>query len=101
MSKDELLLFKHWDSDRTKPARTCFHTAFNNPNAGKDVPVRESIEVRAYAYFPDHKPNTCPPLTETAKVADVSDTKATAQKVLRIFDRLDYWPAYAKEWLKT
>ena len=56
MTSDELLVFKQWDSDVMRPVRTCFHTAFDN---GEKV-LRQSIEVRALCFFPDHEPDTCP-----------------------------------------
>eukprot|EP00239_Pterosperma_sp_CCMP1384_P007623 CAMPEP_0197844520 /NCGR_PEP_ID=MMETSP1438-20131217/1508_1 /TAXON_ID=1461541 /ORGANISM="Pterosperma sp., Strain CCMP1384" /LENGTH=287 /DNA_ID=CAMNT_0043455349 /DNA_START=134 /DNA_END=994 /DNA_ORIENTATION=- len=60
MTKNEVLLFKQWDSDITLPGRVCFHTAFNDPNAPPDTPPRQSIEARGIAFFPHHTPNTCP-----------------------------------------
>ena len=53
MHKDELLLFKQFDSDPKARARYCFHTAFNDPTIPKDAPARQSIEVRAVALFND------------------------------------------------
>ena len=53
MHKDELLVFKQYDSDPRARARYCFHTAFNDPAIPKDAPSRQSIEVRAVALFND------------------------------------------------
>ena len=62
MKKSEVLLFKIFDSDTTRPARCTFHTSFFNPHADPSLPPRESIDMRCLAFFPDHEPNTCPPL---------------------------------------
>ena len=59
MHKDELLIFKQYDSDPKARARFCFHTAFNDPIIPKDAPARQSIEVRAVALFNDAM--TAPP----------------------------------------
>ena len=53
MHKDELLIFKQYDSNPKARARYCFHTAFNDPSIPKDAPTRQSIEVRAVALFND------------------------------------------------
>ena len=65
MEKDEVLVFKQWDSDTTKKGRMCFHTSFFDENASPCA-SRESIETRCCVFFPDHKPDTCPPLDEGA-----------------------------------
>lgn len=59
MKKNEVLLFKQWDSDPELSGRLCFHTAFHLDGAPSDPP-RQSIEARGIAFFPDHTPNTCP-----------------------------------------
>jgi len=51
MMQDEVLLFTQFDSDTTAPARFCFHTAFNDPTVDPRLPQRESVEVRAIAFF--------------------------------------------------
>jgi len=61
MKKDEVILFKQWDSDPNLEGRLCFHTAFHDDNA-PPCPARQSVEARGIAFFPDHQPNTCPPL---------------------------------------
>lgn len=50
MTRDEVLVFKGFDSD---PARaTCVpHSAFDDPSCPPDAPPRESIDVRAFAFF--------------------------------------------------
>ena len=52
MKKNEVILFKQWDSDPTLTGRVTFHTAFADPSAPADAPTRQSIEVRAIAFFP-------------------------------------------------
>ena len=59
MQKDELLIFKQYDSDTNARARYFFHTAFNDPTMPADAPARQSIEVRAVALFSDAM--TAPP----------------------------------------
>ena len=51
MMKDEVLLFTQYDSDTHAPARFCFHTAFYDPAVDANQPPRESVEVRAIAFF--------------------------------------------------
>jgi hypothetical protein len=62
MAGDEVLLMKQFDSDTTRAGRMCFHTAFTDPTAppADQLSPRESIEVRAVAFFPRHSPNSCP-----------------------------------------
>jgi len=60
MTKSEVLVFKQWDSDPSKAGRLCFHTAIKDPTAPDGIPARQSIETRAFVFFPDHLPNTCP-----------------------------------------
>lgn len=68
MKKSEVILFKQFDSDTTLTGRTCFHTAFKDPTM-KNAAPRESIEVRAFCFFPDHEPNTCPPIEVSENTA--------------------------------
>jgi hypothetical protein len=60
MAADEVLLMKQFDSDTNVAGRTCFHTAFTDPTAppADQILPRESIEVRAIAFFPHHSPNS-------------------------------------------
>lgn len=52
MHRDELLLFKQFDSHPAVPTRYVFHCAFTDPSADVQAQPRESIEVRAIAFFP-------------------------------------------------
>lgn len=67
LKKDEVILFKQWDSDPTLTGRVCFHTAFHDDNA-PPCPSRQSIEARGIAFFPDHKPNTCPSMMKKSEL---------------------------------
>ncbi len=49
MTREEVLMFKFHDSDRTKALRTP-HTAFHDPSFA-NARTRESIELRTLAYF--------------------------------------------------
>ncbi|MEQ8196310.1 MAG: CmcJ/NvfI family oxidoreductase [Rhodospirillales bacterium] len=51
MTPAEALIFKVYDSDKSAPARFTAHTAFDDPASPSDAPFRESIEVRALAFF--------------------------------------------------
>jgi hypothetical protein len=59
MSKDEVLLFMQYDSNPVSPARITFHSSILDPTAESTAP-RESIELRAIAFFPNHLENTIP-----------------------------------------
>jgi hypothetical protein len=52
MTRDEVLIFKGYDSD---PARATGvpHSAFDDPGCPPGSPPRESIDVRAFAFFDD------------------------------------------------
>jgi hypothetical protein len=50
MQPDEAILIKCYDSDEGR-ARFTPHAAFQDPTAASDSPLRESIEVRAFAFF--------------------------------------------------
>jgi hypothetical protein len=50
MQHDECLLFKVYDQEYDGP-RFVFHTAFDDPNSPADAPPRQSIEIRAIAFF--------------------------------------------------
>merc|ERR1719387_144976 len=61
MKKDEVLLFIQYDSDVNNPTRFCFHTAFDDPTVDPKLPQRESVEVRAIAFFaPPIQPSADP-----------------------------------------
>lgn len=51
MQRDEVLVFKCFDSDAAKTARFTPHTAFDDPTTPADARPRESIEFRALAFF--------------------------------------------------
>lgn len=53
LAPGEVLLIKCFDSKTDGRARRVPHTAFVDPDAGEDVPARESIEVRALVFHPD------------------------------------------------
>jgi len=50
MNRDEVLMFKTYDSDET-PFIPTLHSAFDYPNTPENVSPRESIEVRAVCFF--------------------------------------------------
>lgn len=50
MVKDECLVFKVYDKQEDGP-RFVFHTAFDDPLTTPESPARESIEIRAIAFF--------------------------------------------------
>ena len=50
MTRDELLIFRGYDSDPVR-FRRAPHTAFDDPAAGPDAPPRESIDIRCVAFF--------------------------------------------------
>ncbi len=51
MRRDEALVFKVYDSDKGGRARFTPHTSFDDPMSPADAPPRQSIEVRAFAFF--------------------------------------------------
>jgi len=53
MSRDEALVFKVYDSKRDGCARFTPHTSFADPSSPPNAPARQSIEVRAFAFFAD------------------------------------------------
>jgi len=110
MKKNEVLMFKQFDSDPERSGRMSFHTAFVDPQAPADAPVRESIEIRAFAFFPDHQPNTCPePAEEEEEKDDPNEDPEVTRKVIedgakaiiKLVTTLDAWPESAIVWLKS
>ena len=104
MKNDEVLLFKRWDSDITLPGRLCFHTAFSDPNAPKDSPARESIEVRAIAYFPDHEPNTCPFVEEEQLNYGPADEKRAQKGLKKVIEAIEWpslWSSLDKDYIRA
>jgi hypothetical protein len=53
MREDEALLLKNYDSATELRARFAPHSAFEDPTAPADAPPRESIELRAFVFYPD------------------------------------------------
>ncbi len=51
MRRDEALVFKVYDSAEDGRARWGAHTSFIDPTTRADAPPRESIEIRAFAFF--------------------------------------------------
>jgi hypothetical protein len=51
MRRDEALVFKVYDSETDGRARFTPHTSFKDPTAPPDARPRQSIEVRAFAFF--------------------------------------------------
>lgn len=51
MRRDEALVFKVYDSEKDGRARFTPHTSFADPNSPVNAPARQSIEVRAFAFF--------------------------------------------------
>lgn len=90
MTKDEVLIFKQWDSDPALPGRLCFHTAIRDHGAPAGAPCRQSIEARAFVFFPDHTPNTCPALPPSAATDGSCDEARAHAAVGKIQDGLAY-----------
>ena len=72
MQLEEVLLFKQFESDTALPGRMAFHTNFVDPTVRPDAPERQSIECRAFLYFPDFEPNVCPALPSDAVAKEVA-----------------------------
>lgn len=51
MTRDEAFLIKCYDSMKDGRARFSLHSAFADPTTPADAPPRESIEIRAFAFF--------------------------------------------------
>lgn len=51
MHREEALVFKVYDSAKDGRARWSAHSAFTDPTSLPDAPPRESIEIRAFAFF--------------------------------------------------
>jgi hypothetical protein len=51
MRRDEALVFKVYDSAKDGRARWSAHTSFDDPATPQGAPPRESIEIRAFAFF--------------------------------------------------
>jgi hypothetical protein len=57
MERNEAILIKCYDSMKDGRARFSLHSAFIDPTSPPDAPPRESIEVRAFAFFENEKKN--------------------------------------------
>lgn len=55
LEPSEALLIKCFDSKTDGRARAVPHSAFVDPDAGDQVPARESIEVRALVFHPEDR----------------------------------------------
>ncbi|MBK05478.1 MAG: methyltransferase [Deltaproteobacteria bacterium] len=51
MTTDEALVFRCYESMEDGRVRFTPHTSFDDPTTPKDAPPRESIEIRAFAFF--------------------------------------------------
>jgi hypothetical protein len=51
MRRDEALVFKVYDSAKDGRARWGAHASFDDPRTRADAPPRESIEIRAFAFY--------------------------------------------------
>jgi len=51
MTRNEVLLFKNYDTLQDGTARYALHSAFEDPNSPPDPAPRESIESRAFVFF--------------------------------------------------
>jgi hypothetical protein len=51
MARDEAIIIKCYDSAADGRARFSLHSAFADPTSAPDAPPRQSIEVRAFAFF--------------------------------------------------
>jgi hypothetical protein len=51
MRPDEAIVFKVYDSEKDGRARFTAHTSFEDPASPADAPPRQSIEMRAFAFF--------------------------------------------------
>jgi hypothetical protein len=51
MTRDEALVFKVYDSAKDGRARWSGHSSFDDPTTPAGAPPRESIEIRAFAFF--------------------------------------------------
>ena len=51
MTREEVLIFKCFDSLCDGRARFTAHGSFEDPNSPPNAPPRESIEIRTFAFF--------------------------------------------------
>eukprot|EP00929_Paragymnodinium_shiwhaense_P094315 TRINITY_DN54814_c1_g1_i1.p1 TRINITY_DN54814_c1_g1~~TRINITY_DN54814_c1_g1_i1.p1 ORF type:complete len:581 (+),score=74.91 TRINITY_DN54814_c1_g1_i1:84-1745(+) len=96
MTKDELLIFKQYDSDAAAPARCAVHCAIEDPAVDSTAPPRESIEVRAIAFFPD-QPGTH--TEDILKPQCLPPAKEVAGRLLASIETPHLWPEDTRSWL--
>jgi len=51
MRRDEVLVFKVYDSEKDGRARFSTHSSFDDPTSPADASPRESVEIRAFVFF--------------------------------------------------
>jgi len=51
MTRNEAMVFKVFDTDRSVPTRFTAHSAFDDPDTPPNAPPRESIETRTFAFW--------------------------------------------------
>ena len=68
-----------------------FHTAFVDPTVRPDAPERQSIERRAFLFFPDFEPNTCPALPSDAVAKEVASHAERGTWDLSLVRELSEW----------
>ena len=77
------------------------HTAFVDPIARPDAPERQSIECRAFLFFTDSEPTTCPALSSDAVAESVdlvendAEVEAAVEKTLGLIDTMSSWRGFA------
>ena len=111
MRKNEMAVFKVWDSDWTKESRCCFHTSVRDPRASPNAPPRESIEVRAICFFPSTEDdlNTCPPVTPCeSEREEIVETFCFSPRHVAYFIEMNYradsfshWKEEHVEWARS
>eukprot|EP00957_Ditylum_brightwellii_P211558 15366315-Ditylum_brightwellii.AAC.1 len=103
MKADEVCVFKHFDSDPNQVSRGVFHTSFVDPTAPEGtLNKRQSIDVRAFCYFPDHTPNTCPIVPPLSTEEECQRNLATNLLLLvaRNFHHQGFqWPGEKIDWV--
>eukprot|EP00658_Telonema_sp_P-2_P027976 TRINITY_DN21523_c0_g1_i6.p1 TRINITY_DN21523_c0_g1~~TRINITY_DN21523_c0_g1_i6.p1 ORF type:complete len:283 (+),score=58.79 TRINITY_DN21523_c0_g1_i6:252-1100(+) len=55
-TKEELLLFKQWDSRTDLPTPFTFHTGFVHPDPPANAPERQTVELRLAVFWKDKTP---------------------------------------------
>lgn len=67
MSRDEVLLFKQFDSEGSANVRYVFHASFRDPCG---LGTRQSIEARCIAFFPDDDASISPRKVSERSIED-------------------------------